>query len=108
MGKMLSKQIPWTKSLYDSFLEDAILTEMEKKIAYCRIWEKDKWTIDGLALRFNTSRSTINNCISSYRRKYDYLHYTNPDKYPKRVRTHLEKEEMLGKLKAKSEEIIYK
>lgn len=77
-------KIHWTKPLYDSFVSDAILTDLEKKVLYARVWEKDKWTITSMSLEFNVSRSTINNCIASIRRKYDYLSSLNPDKYPER------------------------
>ena len=69
----MEKKIRWTKSLYDAFLEEAILTDLEKKVLYARVWEKDKWTIVSMALEFHVGRSTINNAISSIRRKYDYL-----------------------------------
>ena len=36
-------------------------------------------------MEFHVGRSTINNAISSIRRKYDYLSDEFPDKYPKRV-----------------------
>ena len=77
-------KIHWTKPLYDSFVSDAILTDLEKKVLYARVWENDKWTITSMSLEFNVSRSTINNCIASIRSKYDYLSSLNPDKYPKR------------------------
>ena len=77
-------KIHWTKPLYDSFVSDAILTELEKKVLYARVWESDKWTIISMSLEFNVSRSTINNCIASIRRKYDYLSSLNPDNYTER------------------------
>lgn len=77
-------KIHWTKPLYDSFVSDAILTDLEKKVLYARVWENDKWTITSMSLEFNVSRSTINNCIANIRRKYDYLSSLNPDKYPER------------------------
>lgn len=80
----MRKKIMWTKPLYNAFLEDAILTELEKKVLYARIWERDKHTIVSMAMDFHVGRSTINNCISSIRRKYDYLSEKFPDKYPKR------------------------
>jgi len=85
MGKSIKNQIPWTKVMYNSFVDDAILSELEKKVLYARVWEKDKWTIVSMALEFNVSKSTINNAISSIRRKYDYLYEMFPDKYPKRI-----------------------
>lgn len=85
MGKKIKNQIPWTKVLYNTFVDDAILTDLEKKVLYSRVWERDKWTITGMALSFNVSRSTINNCISSIRSKYDYLSSLYPEKYPKRI-----------------------
>lgn len=69
MGRTIKNQIPWTRDLYDQFINDAILTELEKKVLHARIWEKDKWTIVGMAMEFHVSKSTINNCISSIRCK---------------------------------------
>lgn len=85
MGKTIKNQIPWTKGLYNSFVDDAILTDLEKKVLYARVWEKEKWTIISMVLEFHVSRSTINNTISSIRSKYDILHDMYPDKYPERL-----------------------
>ena len=85
MGKKIKNQIPWTKVLYNTFVDDAILTDLEKKVLYSRVWEKDRWTITSMALEFNVGRSTINKCISSIRSKYDYLSSLYPEKYPKRI-----------------------
>ena len=81
----MRRKIIWTKPLYNAFIEDAILIDLEKKVLYARVWEKDKWTITSMALEFHVGRSTINNAISSIRRKYDNLSDISPDKYPKRV-----------------------
>lgn len=91
MSKAIKNQVPWTKVLYNDFVDDAILTELEKKVLYARVWEKDKWTIVGMAMEFHVSKSTINNCISSIRSKYDYLHSMYPDKYPERIQTKCER-----------------
>lgn len=85
MGKNPKNQIPWNKVIYNSFVDEAILTDLEKKVLYARVWEKDKWTITSMSLEFNVGRSTINKCISNIRRKYDDLHYLYPDKYPKQI-----------------------
>lgn len=90
MTKVVKNQIPWTRGLYDQFMNDAILTDLEKEILYCRVWEREKWTIVSMALEFHVGKSKINNCISSIRSKYDYLHELYPDRYPKRVRTKIE------------------
>lgn len=87
MGKTIKNQIPWTKILYNAFVDDVILTDLEKKVLYARVWEKDKWTITRMALEFHVSRSTINKCISNIRSKYDYMHNLYPDKYPKRIKS---------------------
>lgn len=42
MSKAIKNQVPWTKVLYNDFVDDAILTELEKKVLYARVWEKDK------------------------------------------------------------------
>lgn len=101
MGKAIKNQIPWTRDLYNAFVEDAILTDLEKKILYCRVWEKEKWTIISMALEFHVSKSTVNNCISSIRSKYDYLCYNYPDRYPKRITSKSEKREIMDKMKTK-------
>jgi len=83
MGKSAKNRIPWTNSLYDAFTKEAILTDLEKKVLYSRVWEKDKWTIVSLALENHVSKSTINKCISSIRSKYEYLHSINPKEFPR-------------------------
>ena len=84
MGKTIKNQIPWTRRLYENFISDAILTDLEKKVLYARVWESDKHTIISMAMDFHVSKSTINNCISSIRRKYDRLHKEYAYKYPER------------------------
>ena len=101
MGKTIKNQISWTKGLYNSFLEDAILTDLEKNVLYCRVWENEKWTIVSMALEFHVGKSTINNCISSIRSKYDYLHHLYPDKYPKRLISKIERKQMMDKMSTK-------
>lgn len=103
MGKTIKNQIPWTKMLYNAFIEDAILTDLEKKVLYARVLEKDKWTITSMSLEFHVGKTTINNCISRIRKKYDYLSYTYPDKYPRRITNKAEEREMLDKMKIKEE-----
>lgn len=103
MGRTIKNQIPWTRDLYDQFINDAILTSLEKKVLYCRVWENEKWTIISMALEFHVGKSTINNAISSIRSKYDYLHKLYPDKYPKRITSKVEKKEMMDKMKTKRE-----
>lgn len=85
MGKSIKNQIKWNKCLYNTFVDDAILTDLEKKVLYARVWESDKWTTIKMALEWNVSRTTINNAISSIRKKYDDLYHLYPDKYPRRV-----------------------
>lgn len=99
MGKSIKNQIPWTKSLYNSFLDDAILTELEKKVLYARVWERDICTITKMTIDFHVGKTTINNAIASIRRKYDFLHYTFPDKYPRRVTSNVEKGQIVDKMK---------
>lgn len=101
MGKTIKNQIPWNKVLYNNFVEDAILTDLEKKVLHSRVWEKDKWTITSMAMEFSVGKSTINKCISSIRSKYDYLHYLYPDKYPRRITSKNEKKQMIDKMEAK-------
>lgn len=97
MGKSIKNQIPWNRVLYNHFVEDAILTDLEKEVLYCRVWENDKWTITSMALEFHVGRSTINNCISSIRKKYDDLHDTFPNKYPRRITSKQEKDKVCTK-----------
>lgn len=91
MGKSIKNQINWNKCLYNTFVDDAILTDLEKKVLYARVWESDKWTTVKMALEWSVSITTINNAISSIRRKYDDLHYTYPDKYPRRTTQKVDK-----------------
>lgn len=78
-------RIPWTKNLYNAFVDNAILTDLEKKVLYARVWEKDKWTITGLAMENHVGKTTINNCISSIRSKYMILHNEMPSTFPRMI-----------------------
>lgn len=37
MGKSIKNQIPWTKELYNKFVDDAILSNLELKVLYARV-----------------------------------------------------------------------
>lgn len=100
MGKSIKNQIPWTKGLYNSFVSDSILTELERKVLYARVFESEKWTITKMTIDFHVCRTTINNAIASIRKKYDYLHCSNPDKYPKRT-VHRLDGQMMNKMETK-------
>lgn len=77
--KEIKNQVPWTKSLLDEFIKEAMLTEDEEFImrTRCAGWSQVKQ-----AMRLNVSTSTVSNIINKCKRKYDNLQKHYPDRFP--------------------------
>lgn len=80
----MSKQVPWTKELLESFITEAMLTEREELIMRTRCAE---WTRLQQADRLNLSLSTVDRTIADLKLKYDNMQRLHPDKYPKRTKS---------------------
>lgn len=64
----MSKEVDWTKSIYERFCAEAMLSELEREIMRTRIlgWSRTKQ-----ALHFNLSLSAVDRIVSNLKRKYD-------------------------------------
>lgn len=64
----MTKQVPWTKALFDEFCERAMLSPEEEWIIRTRI---QGWSRQEQAEKLGVSLSTIDRTLSTLKRKYD-------------------------------------
>ena len=77
----MKRNIPWTKTLLEDFISEALLTEDEEQILRTRV---SGWSIVKQSMEFNMSTATVSRIIKHINNKYDNLHIQNPGKYPQR------------------------
>lgn len=81
MRKELKRQIPWTKTLLEDFIQEALLTEDEEFIVRTRI---AGWSSIKQSMERGLSTATISNIVKRCKEKYDNLHKQFPNRFPKR------------------------
>ena len=64
----MAKQVPWTKFIYDTFCEEAMLNETERFIMITRI---DGWTVTKQAMHLHMSEANVHRLIKILKCKYD-------------------------------------
>lgn len=72
-------KVPWTKSMLEKFVEEALLNEEEEKLIRTRI---AGWSIVKQSMEFGMSTSSISRIIRGIRRKYLALQPQFPDLFP--------------------------
>lgn len=79
--KEIKTQIPWTKSLLEDFIKEAMHTDDEEFVmrTRCAGWSQVKQSLE-----LNVSTSTISNIIHRCKIKYDNLSQQFPNKFPVR------------------------
>lgn len=71
----MAHEVPWTKSIYDIFCEEAMLSELEAAILRTRI---QNWSRVKQAAEFNLSVSAVDRIIVNLKHKYDCAALVNP------------------------------
>lgn len=71
----MAHEVSWTKSIYDEFCEEAMLSELERAILRTRI---QNWSRVKQASEFNLSVSAVDRIIKNLKRKYDCAALNNP------------------------------
>ena len=80
--KELKRQVPWTKTLLEDFIQEAMLTKDEEFVMRTRC---SGWSQVRQSMELNVSTSTISNIIYRCKQKYDYLCQQFPDRFPSRT-----------------------
>lgn len=75
----MGTKIPWTKSMLEKFLEEALLTEEEEKILRTRI---AGWSIVRQSMEFGLSTATVSRIVNKIVNKYKILQPKFPDVFP--------------------------
>lgn len=75
----MKPKIPWTKSMLEKFIEEALLTEDEEKIIRTRI---AGWSIVKQSMEFGMSTASISRIIKGIRTKYMALQPQFPEIFP--------------------------
>ena len=71
----MSKQVPWSKIILETFIEEAMLTDEEEWIMRTRVagWSRTKQ-----ASELNISEATLDKRIALLKQKYDKVSKMNP------------------------------
>ena len=64
----MSKQVAWTKFIYETFCEEAMLSETERFIMRTRI---EGWPVTKQAMHLNMSEANVHRIIRILKIKYD-------------------------------------
>ena len=75
----MKPKVPWTKSMLDKFLEEALLTEDEERILRTRI---AGWSIVKQSIEFGMSTAAVSRIIKSIKTKYIALQPKFPEHFP--------------------------
>lgn len=73
-------KVPWTKTMLEKFIEEALLTEDEERILRTRV---AGWSIVKQSTELNISESTISRTIRLIEEKYITLQQQFPEIFPK-------------------------
>lgn len=76
----MKTKIPWTKTMLEKFIEEALLTEDEERILRTRV---AGWSIVKQSVELNMSVSTVSRLVRNIHQKYLTLQDQFPDIFPK-------------------------
>lgn len=71
----MAKQVPWSKIILETFIEEAVLTKDEEMIIRTRVagWSRIKQSME-----LGMSVSTVDRHIAMLKKKYDQVQKYNP------------------------------
>lgn len=75
----MKPKVPWTKSMLEKFIEEALLNEDEEKILRTRI---AGWTIIKQSMEMGMSTASVSRIVRNIRRKYLMIQPQFPDIFP--------------------------
>ena len=84
----MAHEVQWTKSIYEEFCAEAMLSELEAAILRTRI---QNWSRVKQATEYNLSVSAVDRIIKSLKQKYDCAALNNP-KLPARHKKSVKEE----------------
>ena len=76
----MKPKVPWTKTMLEKFIEEALLNEDEEKILRTRI---AGWSIVKQSLEFQMSTATVSRIINNIKHKYEQIQPMYPNIFPK-------------------------
>ena len=78
----MSHQVPWSKIILETFIQEACLTKDEEIIMRTRV---KGWTRTQQAIELGMSLRTVDRCIDSLKKKYDAVQKYEPLLPPRRT-----------------------
>ena len=81
-------KVPWTKTMLEKFVDEALLTEDEEKVLRTRI---AGWSIVKQSMEMGLSTASVSRLIQSIRKKYKAIQPKFPDIFPPLKQTKYEK-----------------
>lgn len=79
--KEIMKQVPWTKTMLEDFIQEALLTEDEAFLMRTRV---SGWSQIRQSMEMNISTTKVSSLIKSCKEKYDRVAEQFPDRFPPR------------------------
>lgn len=73
-------KVPWTKTMLEKFIEEALLNEDEEKILRTRI---AGWSIIKQSMELQMSTATVSRIINNIKNKYNKVQEMYPETFPK-------------------------
>lgn len=77
---IMRTKVPWTKTMLEKFIEEALLTEEEERILRTRV---AGWSIIKQSIELNISESTVSRTVKNLKQKYITLQQQFPETFPK-------------------------
>ena len=75
----MNPKVPWTKSMLDKFIDEALLTKDEEQVLRTRI---AGWSIVKQSMEMGLSTATISRIIKNIAKKYKAVQPLYPDIFP--------------------------
>lgn len=78
----MTKDVPWNRKLYNKFMSEAILTDLQKQIMETRVTKG--WTRTKQVKELHISMSTLDREIKKLKKMYDEIQKDYPEDLPLR------------------------
>lgn len=84
----MTKDVPWNRKLYNKFMSEAILTDLQKQIMETRVTKG--WTRTKQIQELHISMSTLDREIKKLKKMYDDIQKDFPEDLPPRKKSKYE------------------
>ena len=72
-------RVPWTRTILEDFIQEALLTSEEETVIRTRI---EGWSIVKQAMHLGMGTATVSRIVARLKKKYDELNALYPTRFP--------------------------